>query len=309
MYAINSETENMLEKGLTRNDLNKCLKLLKDPTTEIRAFKKIKHFVENFDLTDDQYYSLKRNIKENLNYIRIKWFDSTKAKDIVSSKKQIDPLELIPAFAEKSFASYFCALFFNGLINQVPKTFHISLERKTRGKRSVNSYAQLDKYKVRDTFMKTPIQTQNIAAYERRKYIFIEREFTEMLGVIDIRASAMKKEISIKVTDLERTLLDCIISPHRAGGIDTVFDSFKSAKNKLDIGKLYYYYTKLNFLYPYWQRIGFILQRTIGHELSAKWEELMNQKKYEFYLMHEYKINWLLDKKWKIFYPKMLDLK
>ena len=263
--------------------------------------------LEKLNISKKQSEKLKEIIMGELYEIPLHWQNSTNWVTLLSPKPEPDPYELINCFRKKSYASYFCALYFNELTNQLPKTFHISYERSKRSRIPETVYGNLDFFDVRDSFMKKPRLTQNIVTYKSFKYEFVEREPTDDLGVVQKRISLKKGVASFSVTDRERTLIDCLVAPHRAGGIDSVISSFISAKKKLSIEKLHKYYVTFDFVYPYWQRIGFILERALGEKPAKKWESRFSGEKHKFFLMREYRSSWLLDERWQIYYPKGLD--
>lgn len=263
--------------------------------------------LKRLSVSKGQSKKFKQIIIDELFEVVLRWKNPANKVIIFSPEPEPGPYELISCFKKRSYASYFCALFFNELTNQLPKTFHISYERTKRSRVPETQYGELDFYDVRDSFMKKPRPTQNIVTYKSFKYEFVEREPTDDLGVVQKKISLKKGVASFSVTDRERTLIDCIVAPHRAGGIDSVISSFISAKKKLNIEELHSYYVKFDFVYPYWQRIGFILERALGEKTAKKWGNHFSGEKYKFFLMREYRSSWLFDEHWQIYYPKGLD--
>lgn len=278
-----------------------------EPAFNSSMEKEIDFNLKKSNISINLSWKLKIAIKNKLHKVPLRWKSPANKVIIYSPKPEPDPHQLISVFKKKSYASYFCALYFNELTNQLPKTFHISYERSKRSRIPETVYGNLDFFDVRDSFMKKPRLTQNIVTYKSFKYEFVEREPTDDLGVVQKRISLKKGVASFSVTDRERTLIDCLVAPHRAGGIDSVISSFISAKKKLSIEKLHKYYVTFDFVYPYWQRIGFILERALGEKPAKKWESRFSGEKHKFFLMREYRSSWLLDERWQIYYPKGLD--
>ena len=263
--------------------------------------------LKRFGVSKNQSKKLRKIVIDELFEVPLRWKKPANKVLICSPKPEPEPYELISCFKKRSYASYFCALYFNDLSNQLPNTFHISYERNKRSRVPETEYGKLDFYAVRDSFMKKPRLSQNIVTYKSYKYAFVEREPTDDLGVVQKRISLKKGAASFSVTDRERTLIDCVVAPHRAGGIDSVISSFLSTKSKLNLEKLHDYYAQFDFVYPYWQRIGFILERAVGDKTAKKWESCFSGEKHKFFLMREYRSNWLFDEHWQIYYPKGLN--
>ena len=62
-------------------------------------------------------------------------------------------------------------------------------------------------------------------------------------------------------TDLERTLIDIVVRPAYAGGLLNVMEVYKKVAHTVDIAHLTDLLRTLNYLYPYAQSIGFLLER------------------------------------------------
>ncbi len=125
--------------------------------------------------------------------------------------------------------------------------------------------------------------------------------YTGELGVVEFREPG---EGQIKVTDLERTLIDITVRPAYSGGVVEVLNAYKLAKGKVLVDKLVKMLKKLDYIYPYHQAIGFYLERAGYNEstvsLLRKFE--MN---YDFYLAHQMKEK-SYSQEWRIYFPKGL---
>ena len=93
------------------------------------------------------------------------------------------------------------------------------------------------------------------------------------------------------------------MSPQYNGGISSVPDYFQNARGKVDIGQLIEIYRKLDFVYPYFQSLGFLLERT-GMQDMADTVAAEFVPKNKFYLDHSAKSSWKYDAKWMIYYPE-----
>ena len=115
----------------------------------------------------------------------------------------------------------------------------------------------------------------------------------------------MSKEIDGKtycVSDLEKTLIDCVVRPSYSGGIHTIINAFVMAREKLNTFKMLTYLQKLSFVYPYHQAIGFYLEHC-GFE-TKDWEifdGIVKQNK--FYLDYNI-VDKYLNRRWNIYIPE-----
>lgn len=114
----------------------------------------------------------------------------------------------------------------------------------------------------------------------------------------------MKDDIGkkVRVTDIERTLIDSVVRPVYAGGVHTVLTAFERAANEVSINKLSATLTTIGHVYPFHQAIGFYLERSGAY--TAKQIALIDrvEKKFDFYLAHQMKQP-EYSRRWRIYYP------
>ena len=108
---------------------------------------------------------------------------------------------------------------------------------------------------------------------------------------------------NLRVTNIERTLIDVTVRPSYAGGAYQVLDAYKKAEDQISINQLSAMLKKLNYIYPYDQAIGFYLEKSGVYE-ESQIELLRNfEFKIDFYLTHDMKET-EYSKKWRLYYPK-----
>jgi hypothetical protein len=146
--------------------------------------------------------------------------------------------------------------------------------------------------------------TTNITNYKGQRIWFLNGMHTNQLGVIESEGPSGE---NIRLTDIERTLIDITVRPYYSGGVYEVLGAFRRAKehDKVSVNRISAMLSKLNYVYPYHQAIGFYLEKTGVYEDSAI--DLLRKapRQFDFYLTHgttetEY------SKSWKLYYPKGL---
>jgi predicted transcriptional regulator of viral defense system len=108
----------------------------------------------------------------------------------------------------------------------------------------------------------------------------------------------------LRLSNLERTLVDLAVRPHYSDGASSVLNAYFSAKARVDVRRLVFTLEQLDFAYPYHQSIGFLMARA-GFEPSDY--ELFKRLglKYDFYLTHGM-TNPSYDSHWRLYYPRDL---
>ena len=160
-----------------------------------------------------------------------------------------------------AYLSHYTALYLHELTEQIPKTIYVSYEQKPKPGNRAGTLIQTN---IDRAFQGKPRISNNVATYEDYKIILLNGKNTESTGVVS--------NSGLRVTDLERTLIDCVVRPFYAGGVFEVLKAFKYAKEKVSINKLQAMLNKINYIYPYKQALGFYLERA---EYREKQMELL----------------------------------
>ena len=130
----------------------------------------------------------------------------------------------------------------------------------------------------------------------------INGKATGNYGVISLRDP---KGNELRVTDLERTLVDCVVRPGYAQGILQVLNAYRLALPKLTVPKLLQTLKKLDYAYPYHQSIGFLLEKAgASPDLLSPLKQM--GLKHDFYVDHEIK-DPCFNAIWRVYYPRELD--
>jgi predicted transcriptional regulator of viral defense system len=106
---------------------------------------------------------------------------------------------------------------------------------------------------------------------------------------------------TIKVTGLERTLIDIAVRPVYAGGIKSVLEAYRRARSKVNQTQLAALLSRLDYVYPYHQAIGWYMDRS-GYSAAELSGLATLPIKYQFYLTHQMG-EVVYDEKWKIQIP------
>jgi hypothetical protein len=125
---------------------------------------------------------------------------------------------------------------------------------------------------------------------------------TGELGVVNLHTTEICGQKSlIRVTDLERTLIDMTVRPHYSGGIEVIIEAFRAARARVDTVKLASYLERLRYVYPYHQAIGWYMTAANfeQHQIApiSSIPRLRN-----FYLINKIELP-LFDQFWKITVP------
>jgi predicted transcriptional regulator of viral defense system len=212
---------------------------------------------------------------------------------------KVSPFELAQSLKPDAYLVYSAAMFVNGICKDVPETIHINVEQSQHHKRNKTSLTQdaIDR-----AFRNKARISNEVAEANGVRVCVTHGQKTDQLGVITKKGA--NKEL-LRVTDLERCLVDISVRPIYAGGTKNVLKGFRAAWGLLSTEKLLKTLKQMNFVYPYHQCIGFYLEMSGACSESelALFEEI--DKEFDFYLdyrMHDPSYS----ERWKLYYPKEL---
>ncbi len=160
-----------------------------------------------------------------------------------------DPLSILDQLFgdEPYYAAYATALYIHGLSHQIPFQTQVATIRQKRSMRVGNSLIKFVKISPLELF-----------GYEERRYL----------------------DSFVKVSDIEKTIIDCIQRPDLCGGISEVTRSMAEALGRIDVDKFLSYISKIANEAAI-QRLGFILAklRFEKYEVDSRLlKELKNRK-------------------------------
>lgn len=136
--------------------------------------------------------------------------------------------------------------------------------------------------------------------YHEQQYVLVSGKNTGRAGVIRLAHEGSE----VESTDLERTLIDIVVRPAYAGGLENVAAVYDIAFHRVDIEHLTKLLRRLNYLYPYAQSVGFLLQRAGRLEKDLTPLKKLRSE-FDFFLDYGMKEP-SYDGKWRLYYPASL---
>ena len=194
-----------------------------------------------------------------------------------------------------SYLSHYTAVYLHGLTDNIPKVVYTNLELK---KMKNNNSRELHQSNIDKAFGCNMRQSNQIARYKAIEIYLLNSKNVGNVGVKEFPFN----DVSIRVTDVERTLIDITVRPNYAGGIAEVLEAYKKAKGEVSINRLLSILKKIDYTYPYHQAIGFYLERAGYNERQLQLVEKIGVN-HKFYLTYKIKDK-DYSERWKLFFPK-----
>lgn len=207
--------------------------------------------------------------------------------------------ELVMSLRRNGYLSHESAAYLHGCINIEPNNIYLNYEQTPKPP----SKGILTQEGIDLAFANKPRITNNKATIDKNEIYLLNGKHTNHLGVVDISVLTNK---NLRVTSIERTLIDIAVRPVYASGVKSVLSIYKKASNLLSINTITKMLSQLKYVYPYHQAIGFYLDKT-GQYSSKDLSPLRNMGlDFDFYLFNRISSK-EYSSKWRIYYPTDLD--
>jgi hypothetical protein len=204
-------------------------------------------------------------------------------------------LEIVQSLRPQGYFTHFSAIQLHGLTEQLPKTIYLNFEQHLSG-----GGGNLTQENIHRAFRGKCRVSRNATVFRGQRVCLLNGQNTGQLGVTEIESH---EGATVRVADIERTLIDITVRPVYSGGPFEVARVFKAAHGRFSVNRLVSYLRKLNFTYPYHQAIGFYLQHAEVYRETQL--ELLRQFDidFDFYLTHEMREPDYAPE-WRLFIPK-----
>lgn len=204
--------------------------------------------------------------------------------------------QVVQSVDPNAYFSHFTAMHFHGLTEQIPKTVYLNVEQAASG-----GGGTLTQEGINRAFKGKCRVSSNVCEYLGRKIHRINGKNTAHLGVVTFRPDHETYEL--RVTNIERTLIDATVRPVYAGGVAEVAKAFKSAADRVSVNKIAAYLRQMRYTYPYHQAIGYYLDRAAVYTEDQLRLMTAFGITFDFYLAYGMK-NPDYNEKWRLFIPK-----
>lgn len=181
------------------------------------------------------------NITMNDKYLSIHSYDN----DISETK-------ILQMFRKKSFYSMSSTLIILGLSNFRDNFIFLSQELSQKNTSTTNKSLSQDS--IDNAFKKDYRRTNMIGEYEHKHIVFLSPKHTNYYEVIT-------NEDGIRLSSINRAFVEMIVNVQYFKSSKEIINTYKPLKDKLDIDIIYNVVERFDFIYPYFQCVGFYLHK------------------------------------------------
>lgn len=211
--------------------------------------------------------------------------------------RQASPYSIGLSLSKNSYLSHSSAMFLHALTEQVPKTIYVNKEQSPKPK----SKSGLSQPAIDRAFKNSPRTSKYIFTSHDFRFVLLGGKYT---GRLEVSRMVGPGGDLLDVTELERTLIDVVVRSTYAGGVYQVLEAYRNARDRVSVNKLLATLRKLDYVYPYHQAVGFLMQRAGYDERQLRKVEALGRS-WNLYL--DYRIaDPEFDERWRLFHPKGL---
>ncbi|MGJ9418711.1 hypothetical protein ACHAC9_13230 [Massilia sp. CMS3.1] len=210
---------------------------------------------------------------------------------------KVSLMQVLLSLKTGAYFSHLTAANMLGLVAQTPSTIYLNHEQRPQPQDPHLAQGRIDA-----AFARRPRASNNAIEFGAIQICMINGMHTNQMGVIN-KASRYDGDDQgvLRLTGLERTLIDMTVRPVYSGGVDTVRTAFELAQGALSVKILVDMLQKLKFVYPFHQSIGYYLERAGYAGASLDLLRRMPTE-YDFYLEHQMQET-RYEKGWRLHVP------
>jgi len=213
-------------------------------------------------------------------------------------------LEVLLDLFDDSYLSHYGAVRIHGLTEQIPKVYYLNIEQAQRVANMGLTQKGID-----FAFRGSPRVSSNVAKLGDYQVYQLHGKATNQLGVTNalVPDIIQARQANVRVTGIERTLIDITVRPMYAGGIHEVLKAYHLAVGSFSVNRMIAMLKQINYTYPYHQAIGFLLEKT--EAFPATTIDLVRKipREFDFYLTYKM-VDPVFNERWRLWVPKGMDL-
>jgi predicted transcriptional regulator of viral defense system len=277
---IFSAFDQLGSKAFRRSDIEELFHQQRDfwrLTTRASAKQLIDFLIETGRLAEHRFKFPSRS------EVRFSWTDAS-------------DMEIVQTLRPNGYFSHFTAMYTHGLTLQIPKTIYLNVEQSPKR----NRQKELAQDRIDLAFQRPCRQSRTVAAFRDQRVCLLSGMHTDMRGTVEDPSGVGEK---IRITGVERTLIDIAVRPVYAGGVHQALEAYRKASDVVSVNTLVAMLGSMDYAYPYHQVIGFYLEKSGTYKNIQI--DLVDRipKIHDFYLTHnmsdpEY------SKRWRLHYPR-----
>src|SRR5688500_8138563 len=139
-------------------------------------------------------------------------------------------VEVLLTLKKDAYFTHYTAVRMHGLTEQVPKTIYLNHEQPPHAQTT-----GLEQGRIDAAFSRRPRVSNNVIDYEDMRICLVNGMNTGLLGVVEEQLTYDGRPVRVRLTNIERTLIDITVRPIYAGGVFEVRNAFELARERVSV--------------------------------------------------------------------------
>ncbi|MBA1421623.1 MAG: hypothetical protein FAF03_12560 [Epsilonproteobacteria bacterium] len=226
----------LLEKKFhTQNDLHDLLRTFRENSLISKGISS----TQFFNLLQTRLNLITHSASsENMNKIRYTLYQDVNIYDFVQT------------FGKDGFFSMTTALNLQGLSDSKSQLVFFSKELSVKNAPQTKSLTQ---EAIDQAYQKEYRLSRNIVTYKEKHIVYLTPKHTDRIEVI--------QHGDYQVSSIHRVLVEMILNIQYFNGFQTLIEIFEPLQERLDVQRIFDVVSAFNLIYPYFQLLGFMLER------------------------------------------------
>ena len=196
--------------------------------------------------------------------------------------------KLLVASKKRAFLSMSSSLNYQGLSSYRDDFVFVSQEQTSK---DFYSNPKLTQKAIDNAFSKDYRRTHKIGKYNNKHIVFLEPKNTKDFGVVEVKG--------VRVSNVNRALVEMIVNVQYFRNSKEVIGVFSKIKDYINIDEVFEIVEKFDFIYPYYQSIGYILEE-IGFNKEELYKFKERVSEFDFYT-DKNQVNYTYISYWKMY--------
>jgi len=165
--------------------------------------------------------------------------------------KDVSEAQMLLSYKKGSFYSMSSALNIMELSDF--RSDFIFISKELSKKNTTSKPVKLKQQAIDEAFSKPYRRTHSIGAYNNKHIILLTPKNTDTYSV-------ETNSVGLRCSSVERALVEMIVNVQYFKDAKHIIETFISIKEKIDVNTAYEVVEKFDFIYPYFQSVGFYLE-------------------------------------------------
>lgn len=222
-------------------------------------------------------------------------------KEIRYTWRSVPLLEVAMTLKPNCYFCHYTAVRMHGLTEQNPRVYYVNHEQERKPWQA----ASLTQESISRAFEGSPRRSNNIADVGSFRFCLLNGMASDLAGVEPFVVPDLdgRQDASVRMTNIERTLVDVAVRPFYAGGLNEVLKAYRLAHGRVSPPRVADMLAAIGYLYPYAQSIGYLFERSGPYSDNDLRPFRETKMEYDFYLGHRMGPTEYVPQ-WRLFVPK-----